>query len=51
MKLIQKFLMSPKILDQREVAEICVKYNPKISLKETNDEVPNLGFFYQTKNY
>ena len=26
------------------VAEICKKYNPKITLKETNDEIPNLGF-------
>ena len=28
----------------KEVAEICKKYNPKITLKETNDEIPNLGF-------
>ena len=28
----------------KEVAEICKKYNPKVELKETNDEVPNLGF-------
>ena len=28
----------------KEVAEICKKYNPKITLRETNDEVPNLGF-------
>ena len=28
----------------KEVAEICKKYNPKIFLKETNDEIPNLGF-------
>ena len=28
----------------KEVAEICKKYNPKITLKETNDEVPNMGF-------
>ena len=28
----------------KEVAEICKKYNPKTSLKETNDEIPNLGF-------
>ena len=26
----------------KEVAEICKKYNPKLILKETNDEVPNL---------
>jgi len=28
----------------KKVAEICKKYNPKITLKETNDEIPNLGF-------
>ena len=28
----------------KDVAEICKKYNPKITLKETNDEIPNLGF-------
>ena len=25
------------------------KYNPKINLKETNDEVPNLGFSLSNK--
>ena len=33
----------------RDVAEICKKYNPKIILKETNDEVPNLGFTLSNK--
>ena len=33
----------------KEVAEICKKYNPKITLKETNDEVPNLGFSLSNK--
>ena len=28
----------------KEVAEICKKFNPKIKLVETNDEIPNLGF-------
>ena len=28
----------------KDVAEICKKINPKITLKETNDEVPNMGF-------
>ncbi len=28
----------------KNVAEICKKYNPKIVLKDTNDEIPNLGF-------
>jgi nucleoside-diphosphate-sugar epimerase/2-polyprenyl-3-methyl-5-hydroxy-6-metoxy-1,4-benzoquinol methylase len=33
----------------KEVAEICKKHNPKIVLKETNDEVPNLGFSLSNK--
>ena len=28
----------------KQVAEICKKINPKIVLRETNDEIPNLGF-------
>ncbi len=36
-------------LTVKEVAEICKKYNPKIELKETNDEVPNLGFSLSNK--
>ena len=33
----------------KEVAEICKKHNPKIILKETNDEIPNLGFSLSNK--
>ncbi len=33
----------------KEVAEICKKHNSKINLKETNDEVPNLGFSLSNK--
>ncbi len=33
----------------KEVAEICKKHNPKILLRETNDEVPNLGFSLSNK--
>ncbi|MDB2545556.1 NAD-dependent epimerase/dehydratase family protein [Candidatus Pelagibacter bacterium] len=33
----------------KEVAEICKKYNPKITIRETNDEVPNLGFSLSNK--
>ena len=33
----------------KEVAEICKKYNSKIILKETNDEIPNLGFSLSNK--
>ena len=33
----------------KDVAEICKKHNPKIKIKETNDEVPNLGFSLSNK--
>jgi len=33
----------------KEVAEICKKHNPKITLVETNDEIPNLGFSLSNK--
>jgi len=33
----------------KQVAQLCKKYNPKIILKETNDEVPNLGFTLSNK--
>ena len=33
----------------KEVAEICKKHNPKITLRETNDEIPNLGFSLSNK--
>ena len=43
------FNVTKDTLTVREVAEICKKHNPKISLKETNDEVPNLGFSLSNK--
>jgi len=33
----------------KEVAEICKKINPNIVLRETNDEIPNLGFSLSNK--
>ena len=38
------FNLTKDTVTVKEVAEICKKYNPKITLKATNDEVPNLGF-------
>ena len=38
------FNLTKDTVTVKEVAEICKKYNPRISLKETNDEIPNLGF-------
>ena len=36
-------------LTVKEVAEVCKKYNPKVNLRETNDEIPNLGFSLSNK--
>ncbi|SVE17689.1 uncharacterized protein METZ01_LOCUS470543, partial [marine metagenome] len=38
------FNLTKDTITVKDVAEICKKYNPKITLKETNDEIPNLGF-------
>ncbi len=43
------FNLTKDTLTVKEVAEVCKKYNPKITLKETNDEVPNLGFSLSNK--
>ena len=40
----ETFNLTKDTVTVKEVAEICKKHNPKISLKETNDEIPNLGF-------
>ena len=43
------FNLTKDTLTVKEVAEVCKKHNPKITLKETNDEVPNLGFSLSNK--
>ena len=45
----ETFNLTKDTLKVREVAEICKKYNPKIELRETNDEIPNLGFSLSNK--
>ena len=45
----QIFNLTKDTLTVKEVAEVCKKHNPKISLKETNDEIPNLGFSLSNK--
>jgi nucleoside-diphosphate-sugar epimerase len=45
----ETFNLTKETLTVKEVAEICKKHNPKITLKETNDEVPNLGFSLSNK--
>ena len=43
------FNLTKDTVTVKEVAEICKKYNSKIILKETNDEIPNLGFSLSNK--
>ena len=43
------FNLTKDTVTVKEVAEICKKYNPKITLRETNDEIPNLGFSLSNK--
>jgi nucleoside-diphosphate-sugar epimerase len=43
------FNLTKDTVTVKEVAEICKKHNPKITLRETNDEVPNLGFSLSNK--
>ncbi len=43
------FNLTKDTVTVKEVAEICKKYNPKIILRETNDEIPNLGFSLSNK--
>ena len=40
----ETFNLTKDTLSVKEVAQVCKKYNPRITLEETNDEVPNLGF-------
>ena len=43
------FNLTKDTIAVKDVAEVCKKHNPKITLKETNDEVPNLGFSLSNK--
>ncbi len=43
------FNLTKETITVKEVAQICKKYNSKIILKETNDEIPNLGFSLSNK--
>jgi nucleoside-diphosphate-sugar epimerase len=45
----ETFNLTKDTITVKEVAEICKKYSPKVILKETNDEVPNLGFSLSNK--
>ena len=43
------FNLTKDTVTVKEVAELCKKYNPNIILRETNDEIPNLGFSLSNK--
>ena len=45
----ETFNLTKDTITVKEVAELCKKFNPKIILKETNDEIPNLGFSLSNK--
>jgi nucleoside-diphosphate-sugar epimerase/quercetin dioxygenase-like cupin family protein len=45
----ETFNLTKDTVTVKEVAEICKKYSPKVILKDTNDEVPNLGFSLSNK--
>ena len=40
----ETFNLTKDAVTVKNVADICKKYNPNVTLKETNDEIPNLGF-------
>ena len=43
------FNLTKDTVTVKEVAEICKKHNSKVTLRETNDEIPNLGFSLSNK--
>ena len=45
----ETFNLTKDTITVKKVAEICKKHNPKNNLRETNDEIPNLGFSLSNK--
>jgi nucleoside-diphosphate-sugar epimerase/dTDP-4-dehydrorhamnose 3,5-epimerase-like enzyme len=43
------FHLSNENATVKEVAEICKKYNPKLTIVETNDPIPNFGYTLSNK--
>ena len=43
------FNLTKDTVTVKEVAEICKKHNSKVTLRETNDEIPNMGFSLSNK--
>ena len=46
----ETFNLTKESITVKEVAEICKKINPKLSIKVTNDGTPNLDIRFQIKN-
>ncbi len=47
--LSETYNLTKDTLTVKQVAELCKKHNSKITLRETNDEIPNLGFSLSNK--
>ncbi len=45
----ETFNLVKETVTVKEVAEICKKHNPKVTIKSTNDEIPNLGYTLSNK--
>ena len=43
------FHLASESMTVKQVAEICKKINPKVTLEETQDEIPNLGYTISNK--
>ena len=45
----ETFNLVKETVTVKEVAEICKKHNPRVSIKVTEDEIPNLGYTLSNK--
>ena len=45
----ETFNLTKESVSVKEVAEICQKVNPKLKIKVTDDEAPNLGYTLSNK--
>ena len=45
----ETFNLVKETVTVKQVAEICKKHNPKVIIKTTQDEIPNLGYTLSNK--
>ena len=45
----ETFNLTKETVTVKEVAELCKKHNPKVKIKVTKDEIPNLGYTLSNK--